>query len=85
MPPDPDSCGNNSLFDANGCPRAKCDSQEDCHADEECIDLVPCVPDECVRDLVLCEEVFGECECFGKSPICAKEQKLCFRPDEHSC
>lgn len=85
MPPDPDSCGGNSLFDRNGCPRARCNSREDCSADEACIDLVPCVPDECVRDVEFCEETFGECGCFAKSPVCAKEMKLCFRPDEHSC
>ncbi len=84
MAPDPSSCGENSLFDYDGCPRAKCESQEDCLANEECIDLVPCVPNECVLDFELCEETFGECGCFG-SPTCALEMKLCFRFDEHSC
>lgn len=84
LPPNPDACGPNARYDEFGCPRPRCEGENDCPDGEQCVDLSACLPKECVRDIDVCEDFFDSCSCTSTA-ACAPDAKFCFAPEEHSC
>lgn len=83
---DGEPCGDNHRFDENGCPRERCDEDQDCAGRQVCRDITACGPKgECFNTLGGCSPAFGEeCRCIAGGG-CNTDLFYCFPPEEYTC
>jgi len=77
-------CGNNHRFDSDGCPRERCDADNDCPRGQVCRDLINCAPKDTCIGPMSCDPFGLECDCISGGS-CKPATYYCFPPDEYTC